>query len=174
MNSTHVLWLYKLLSRVLIILVFAVVLAACVTHSNGTTTRSPHTLSTIPTYSTIPGYGKLYGCPSDVLVSSAPPTPTVTLVPEQDSTVFTAHEGDVVEIQMPFGVAWNGPTTSQGALQLQQPAGYVWQSSKACIWRFVAIHTGTAMLDFSGSAICKKVSLCVPSVDEAIFTLHVD
>jgi hypothetical protein len=62
------------------------------------------------------------GCPSDVLVSTAPVAPSVTVVPKQESSV---------------------------------------------IWRFVVTGTGTVVLDFSGSAICKKVSLCVPSVEDA-------
>jgi len=173
MCSSHVLRQKKVLYTVLFVVVFAFVLAACGTRSSGTATGSTPTPSSIPTSGTVPGYGTTYGCPSDVVVSTAPAAPDVTVEPKQGSTVINAHRGDVIEIQMPFGVAWQGPTTSQGMLQLQQPFGYVWKPSNACIWRFVAMGTGTVALDFSGSAICKKVSLCVPSEVDATFTITV-
>lgn len=170
MRSTHALCPHKFLSSVLVIVMCAVLLTACGTRMNSTATGSHTTVSSLPTSRTVAGYGRSYGCPSDVLVSPAPDT----VVPEDGKTAITAHTGDVVEIQLPFGVAWHGPTTAQGALQLQQPAGYAWKPSNACIWRFLAKGIGTAVLDFSGSAICKKASLCVPSVEEATFTLHID
>jgi hypothetical protein len=174
MRSTHILWLNKFLSSVLFIVMFAVVLAGCGTRSNSTATSSPTTLSSVTASRTVPGYGRSYGCPSDVLVRPAPATPDVRVVPEQGKTVITAHTGDVVEIQLPFGVAWHGPTTAQGVLELLQPSGYVWKPSNACIWRFVAMGTGIVALDFSGSAICTKVSLCVPSEIDVTFTIQVD
>jgi hypothetical protein len=175
MCSTHVLRQKKGLYTILFVVIFAFVLATCGTRSSSTATGStPPTPSSIPTPGTVPGYGKTYGCPSDVVVSTAPAAPDVTVEPKQGSTVIKAHRGDVIEVQMPFGVAWQGPTTSQGMLQLQQPSGYVWKPSNACIWRFAAMGAGTVALDFSGSAICKKVSLCVPSEEDATFTITVD
>jgi hypothetical protein len=174
MGSTHVLWQKKFLYTVLIFAIFAFVLAACGTRSSGTGTGSTTTSSSIPTSGTVPGYGTTYGCPSDVVVRTAPAMPDVTVGPRYGSPVINAHRGDVVEIQMPFGVLWNGPTTSQGVLKLLSPSGYVWKLSNACIWRFVAMDTGTVVLDFSGRDICKKVTLCVPSVVDATFTIKVD
>jgi hypothetical protein len=175
MCSTHVLRQKKVLYTVLFVVIFAFVLAACGTRSSSTATGSTSTTpASIPTSGTVPGYTTTYGCPSDVVVSTAPAAPNVTVEPKQGNTVINAHRGDVIEIQMPFGVAWQGPTTSQGVLQLQQPAGYVWKPANACIWRFVAMGTGRVALDFSGSAICKKVSLCVPSEVDATFTITVD
>src|ERR1700726_237296 len=113
MCLTHVLRQKKVLYTVLFVVVFAFVLAACGTSSSSTATGStPTTPSSIPTSGTVPGYGTTYGCPSDVVVSAAPAAPDVTVEPNQGSTVFNAHSGDVVEIQMPFGVTWQGPTTS--------------------------------------------------------------
>nr|HET6902376.1 hypothetical protein [Ktedonobacteraceae bacterium] len=173
MFSIHVLWQKKFLQSGLLVVAFAFVLAACGTRSSSTATGSTPTSSSIRTSGTVLGYGKTYGCPSDVVVSTAPVAPDVTVEPKQGRTVINAHRGDVIEIRMPFGVAWRGPTTSQGILQLQQPSGYVWKPSNACIWGFVAKGTGTVALDFFGSVICKKVPLCVPSVEVAAFTIKV-
>ena len=175
MFSTRVLWQKKFLQGVLFMVVFTFVLAACGMRSstNATGSTLTPTSSSIRTSGTVPGYGKAYGCPSDVVVSTAPAAPDVTVEPKKGSTIVNAHRGDVIEVLMPFGVMWRGPSTSQGILQLQQPSGYVWKPSNSCIWGFVAKNTGTVALDFFGSAICKKVSLCVPSVEVAAFTIKV-
>src|SRR5260370_21573315 len=124
MRSTHVLWQKKFLYSVFFVTIFAFVLAACGARSSGTTTASTPTPSSIPTAGMVPGYGTTYGCPSDVVVNTAPSSPNVTVKPQQGGTVINAHQGDVMEIQMPFGIAWKGPTTSQGVLHLQPPSGY--------------------------------------------------
>jgi hypothetical protein len=156
---------------VLLITICAFVLAACGTRSSSIGTEP--TPSPSPTSGTVQGYGTAYGCPSDVVVSNAPAAANVTVRPNQGHTTIYIHKGDVLEVQMPFGVAWKGPTTSQGVLELQSPYGYVWKLSNACIWRFVARGTGTVELSFFGSALCKKVILCVPSVLNAGFTIKV-
>ncbi|HCJ34829.1 MAG TPA: hypothetical protein DHV65_11120 [Ktedonobacter sp.] len=100
--------------------------------------------------------------------------PDVKIQPNQGTTAVNARTGDVLEIQMPFGLAWESPiTTSQGVLQLQSPSGYAWKPSNACIWRFVAKGTGTTALTFLGRAICQKVTTCVPSVTLTSFTIKV-
>jgi hypothetical protein len=107
-----------------------------------------------------------------VVVSAAPAAPDVKILPAQGAAAINVHTGNVIEIQMPFGLVWEGPTKSQGALQLHSPYGYTWKASNACIWRFVAKDTGTVGLNFYGRAIC-KVSLCTPSVSIASFTIKV-
>ena len=156
---------------VLFITICAFVLAACGTRSSSIATEP--TPSPIPTSGTVRGYGAAYGCPSDVVVSNAPAAANVTVRPDQGLTTVSIHKGDLLEVQMPFGVAWKGPTTSQGVLQLQSPYGYVWKLSNACIWRFDARSTGTVELTFFGSALCKKTILCVPSVLNVAFTIKV-
>jgi len=89
------------------------------------------------------------------------------------NTTVTAHKGDVIEIQLPFGQLWNGPTTSQGALQLQTPYGYASQTAKSCIWRFTAQGTGTTQLIFYAKAICKKGQMCPQYVMSVPFSIHV-
>jgi hypothetical protein len=162
---------------VLFVAIGASVLAGCGTNSSGTgatggtgTTATP---SPMPTSETIRGYGTAYGCPSDVVVSNSPATANITVRPGQGQTTFSVHTGDVMEIQMPFGIAWRGPTAPVEVLQLQSPSGYVWKPSNACIWRFVARGAGKVKLTFEGMALCKKVPLCVPSVEIAEFTVQV-
>jgi hypothetical protein len=171
MRTIHALWQPKSLCIVLFVTIFALILEACGTRSSGAATGFHP--SSIRTSGTVVGYGTVYGCPSNIVVSPAPPAADVTVQPNQGATPIHAHQGEVIEIQVPFGLTWEGPTTSQGPLQLQSPYGYAWKPDSACIWRFLAQGTGTVELLFSGMAICKKGLHCVPSVTEASFTIKV-
>jgi len=162
---------------VLFVAIGAFVLAGCGKNSSGSgvtgTTGAQSTPSPMPTSEIVQGYGAAYGCPNDAVVNTAPATANVTVRPGQGQTTFSVHTGDVIEVQMPFGIAWKGPTTPEEVLQLQSPSGYAWKPSNACIWRFVARGAGKVNLIFEGRALCKKVTLCVPSVDIAEFTIRV-
>src|SRR5215469_14566995 len=161
MRTIHAPWQDRALCIVLFVTIFALILAACGTR--GSDTRPGLHPSPIPTSGTVAGYGTAHGCPSDVVVSSAPKAADVTVQPHQGATPITTHQGEVIEVQMPFGLVWEGPTTSQRPLQLQSPYGYAWKPDSACIWRFLAQGTGTVELLFSGMAICPKDLHCVPS-----------
>jgi len=106
-------------------------------------------------------------------VGTAQSPANVVLKPSNSSTTVNAHQGDVIEIQLPFGQLWNGPTTSQGVLQLQSPAGYASQTANSCVWRFTAQETGTTQLNFYGKAMCKKGQLCPQYVMSVPFTINV-
>jgi hypothetical protein len=180
-----------LFAIVLCVIVAASILAACGTNSsNGAatgpnsssnpsptisptkTSTSPARSATTPTKSVV-GYGTANGCPSDIVMSSAPAAPDITVLPRQGNRIIDVRKGNVIEIQMPFGLVWRGPTTSQGVLQLQTPFGYAWKPSNACIWRFVASDSGSTVINFSGRPICKKTSLCVPAESIALFNFKV-
>ena len=115
------------------------------------------------------------GCPSNSAVSSTPAPANVVLTKSNSYKTTLAHVGDVIEIDLPFGTYWSGPTTSQGELQLQTPAGYAWTPTKVCVWRFTARGTGTTILKFSASAICdfKTVVVCPANVTLYPFTISV-
>lgn len=113
------------------------------------------------------------GCPSNAVVSTSSTPANVVLKMSNSNKPITAHQGDVIEIQLPFGQLWNGPTTSQGALQLQTPYGYPSQTANSCIWRFTAQGTGTTLLNFYGKAICKKGQMCPQYVMSVPFSIHV-
>ncbi|MDQ6661840.1 MAG: hypothetical protein M3Z24_12865, partial [Chloroflexota bacterium] len=125
-------------------LLLAFLCTACGTNTGTTGTGSSS--GATPTPTAIQGYGAAYGCPSDAVVNTAPSKANVTLTVQNSSLTTSAHTGDVVEIDVPFGQQWSGPKTSQGNLQLQSPAGYAWKESKMCVWRFVAQTTGTTQL----------------------------
>jgi len=97
----------------------------------------------------------------------------VVLKTSNSNKTVTAHQGDVIEIQLPFGQLWNGPTTSQGVLQLQTPYGYASQTANSCIWRFTAQGTGTTQLNFYGRAMCKKGQMCPQYVVSVPFSIQV-
>src|SRR5256885_15662525 len=91
---------------VLMVAIGAFVLAGCGKNSNGTgvpgvtvatgTTGAQSTPSPIPTSGIVQGYGTAYGCPSDVVVSTAPATANVTVRPGQGQTTFSIHTSDVI------------------------------------------------------------------------------
>jgi hypothetical protein len=125
-----------------------------------------------PTPTTIKGYGTTYGCPSDAVVSSPPPA-NVTIQASQVNTTITAHVGDIIEIHLPFGSKWSGPTTSQGNLQLLTPAGFAMKSASVCVWQFSAKSTGTTQLIFEKRALCKAGELCPQYIVNVPFTIDV-
>ncbi len=115
-----------------------------------------------------------YGCPNNTVINTASTPANIVLKTSNSNTMVTAHQGDVIEIQLPFGQLWNGPTASQGALQLQTPYGYASQTANSCIWRFTAQGTGTTQLNFYGKAICKKGQMCPQYVVSVPFNIHVN
>jgi len=155
----------------------ALILTACGTNSTTTGSNPPtgtaSTPSPTPTIQTARGYGATYGCPSDAVVSAAPTAASITVRPGQGHTSFSVQQGNVVEVQMPFGIAWRGPAISGEGLQLQSPAGYAWKPGNACIWRYTAKNAGTVKLTFVGSVLCKQNLHC--SLAEVIdeFTIKV-
>lgn len=133
------------------------VLAAC---GSNTSTGSTNTGAGSTTTATTPTIAaSAYGCPGTVMTVS--PTPAKIVLKQSDSnSTITAHVGDTVEVDLPFGQTWTGPTTSQGALQLQGPAGYALTPAKVCVWRFTAQSAGTTQVNFYGKAICQKGQMC--------------
>jgi hypothetical protein len=99
--------------------------------------------------------------------------PNVTVLLKNSNSTITAHNGDLIEVRLPFGQQWSGPTTSQGGLQLQTPAGYALNSDKVCIWRFIAQGSGMTQLTFSAKAICQKGQLCPQYVLNVPFSIDV-
>jgi hypothetical protein len=156
-------WLIVLLATAL-----TFVLAACGTNSGSTSTGS----TPAPTPTSRSAVNP-HGCPSDAVVSTAPTQANMVLKLTDSKTTINAHQGDVIEIDLPFGQAWSGPTTSQGALQLQGPAGYAWAAANVCVWRFTVQGTGTTQLTFYGRAICQKGQLCPQYIINVPFTISV-
>jgi hypothetical protein len=114
-----------------------------------------------------------YGCPSNAVVGTTATQANIVLKPSNSNTAVNVHQGDVIEIQLPFGQLWNGPTTSLGVLQLQTPSGYASQTVNSCVWRFTAQGAGTTQLNFYGRAMCKKGQMCPQYVMSVPFTINV-
>lgn len=155
-------------TTLLVTVLLSFLLAACGTNSGSTGSPAPAS----PTATTVPGYGTSNGCPSDAVVSTQPGANVVVKFADANSTI-TAHNGDVVEVDLSFGHVWGGPTTSQGVLELQSPAGYASKVTNMCIWRFTAKATGTTNLSFTGRALCKKGQLCPQYIIAIPFTVVV-
>lgn len=158
----------------LTLLALALVLSACGGSSPapGNPGSSP---TSAPTAAPTPvkGYGTSHGCPSDMVVSTAPAQAKVVIKPANANSTITAHVGDVVEVRLPFGHKWGGPTSSLSNLQLQPPAGYAWTADSVCIWRFNATGTGSTVLDFSNQPLCKAGQMCPMYILKLNFTVNV-
>jgi hypothetical protein len=148
------------------------VLAACGSTA-GPAPGAGSTPTPTPAPTTIQGYGTAHGCLSDAVVTPAPPAANVTVKMTDANTTITAHVGDVIEIQLPFGLRWTGPTTSGSALQLQTPAGYASTATGMCIWRFSASSAGTTHLTFFARALCQKDQFCPQYILAIPFTIVV-
>lgn len=158
----------------LVLLTLTCIVAACGTNAgSGTSTGSTGSSPANPSPTAVKGYGTAQGCPSDFVVSTAPSTANVVVKPSQTNGTVTAHVGDVVEIRLPFGQRWTGPTASAGGLEIQQPSGYAWKTDKVCIWRFTAKSAGTTNLEFHEQALCKAGQLCPMYIAEFPFVITV-
>lgn len=165
-QSAHRGMFFALVSLVALL---ALLLAACGTNTNtGSGSSSPG--GTTPT-ATAPTTTNTTGCPSNTTISTTPTPANIVLKPSNSNTTITAHVGDVIEVDLPFGQMWNGPTASQGGLQLQPPAGYPWTPTKVCVWRFTVQGAGTTQLLFTGKAICKKGEACPQYIMSLPYTI---
>src|SRR2546421_11915181 len=152
-------------------LVLAFVLAAC--GSNGGTSTGAGPTSTPTSRPTTVSIATPGGCPNSTVVNPPQNKPNVTVQLKNSNSTITAHNGDLIEVRLPFGQQWSGPTTSQGELQLQTPAGYALNADKVCIWRFIAQGSGTTELTFSAKAICQKGQLCPQYILNVPFSINV-
>lgn len=151
-----------------LVTILAFVLAACGSNAGtggGSGSSGPSTTPTVAASHT--------GCPSSTVMNTAPAPANVVLKPANNNSTVSAKVGDVIEIDLPFGQSWSGPTVSQGQLALQQPAGFALTPSKACIWRFTAQGTGTTQLQFFGKALCQKGEACPQYIMRLPFTIVV-
>ena len=148
-------------------------LAACGKNAGTGTGSTGSTSSSTPPPTVVQGYGTANGCPSDTVVNTAPSKPDVTVKLTDTNTTINANVGNVIEFDLPFGRAWEGPTTSSGVLSLQTPAGYAWSAGKVCVWRFTAQSTGTAHVNFPARALCKKGQFCPEYVMDIGFAIAV-
>ena len=172
-SSSHIIQRRSFLFIVPLALILTFAFAACGSNG-GTSTGAGSTPTSAPTpVKTVGVAGTSQGCPNATVVNPPQNKPNVTIELTNKNSTITAHSGDLIEVRLPFGQQWNGPTTSQGVLQLQNPAGYALSTAKVCIWRFVAQGTGTTQLDFSARAICTKGQLCPQYILMVPFTIDV-
>lgn len=157
--------------RALILIPALVFLLSACGANTGSGTGSSGGTGAAPGTTPVPKFNST-GCPSSTAVANAPAA-NVLVKAQQANTTITAHNGDVIEIQLPFGHQWGGPSASQGQLELQTPYGYVSQANSACVWRFVAKGTGTTSLTFTSRALCKPGQLCPQYIMELPFTIDV-
>lgn len=104
--------------------------------------------------------GTANGCPNNTVVTTLPSKANVVVNQPDLNTTVTAHNGDTIEIRLPFGHKWTGPDSTQGKLELQPPAGFAWNTDSVCVWRFVAKGTGSTELTFHSQALCKPGEVC--------------
>jgi len=172
-GSSHIIRRQSFLFIVPLALILAFTFAACGSNGGTTTGAGSTPTSTPAPIKTIGLTGTPQSCPNGTAVNPPQNKPNVTIQLTNRNSTIIAHNGDLIEVRLPFGQQWNGPTTSQGVLQLQPPAGYALSTDKVCIWRFVAQGTGTTQLNFSARAICTKGQLCPQYILSVPFTVDV-
>jgi len=165
MYSIH-LNIRSITSVFLFILVMILLLTAC-----GPTT-GPTSPSSTPVNTQSPGYGTANGCTDDTVLAKAPAKAKVVITHTATNVTVGAHQRDIIEVDLPFGHKWGAPSLS-GSLEMQQPAGYAWKPTNACVWRFIAKAPGTAQLTFPARALCKPGELCPLYVMEFPFTITI-
>ncbi len=152
-----------------LLLAFVLAFSACGTNPSTTTGAAPASTATTATTT---GQPTAEGCPSSTVVTTAPVAANVVLTNANSGNTITAHKGDIIQVNLPFGHNWQGPLNpSPGLLTTQGPAGYSNASAKACTWRFLAANTGTIHLAFAGRPICKKNEACPMYVMAVPFTI---
>jgi predicted small secreted protein len=156
-----------------LIIAVAFLLTACGKNPGTGTGSTGNSPTPTPPPTVVQGYGTANGCPSDTVVNTAPSRPDVIVKLTDVNTTINAQVGNVIEFDLPFGRAWGAPSTSPDVLQLQTPAGYAWPAGKVCVWRFTAQSTGTAHVDFSARALCKKGQFCPQYIIEITFAIAV-
>lgn len=153
-----------------------VVLVACGQGADGTAPGSPSSGKT-PVAQTTPPPATANkaptGCPSSVIMTNAPAKANVTIQESMTNSDIVAHTGDIIEVRLPFGQNWSGPTASQGVLQIQNPVGYALQPDRMCIWRFQAKASGLTPLNFTGRAICTPGKMCPLYIESVSFSVDV-
>ena len=154
------------------LLLLIVLVTACGT--NGGTTTGGGNSGGGPTASptAVKGYGSAVGCPSDVVMTTLPPSPNVVIQASQSNSTVTTSVGSTIEVHLPFGHKWQGPVSTSNVLQIQQPAGYALKSQNVCVWRFVAKSAGTTKIAFTSQALCKSGELCPMYI--AVFSFNID
>jgi hypothetical protein len=153
--------------------VLVLLLAACGSAGGTTTTGSSATTATTSVPTPTLTYSASNGCPSNVVMTTDSSKPTKIIQFADVKGPVVVHNGDTIEVRLPFGSQWAGPTISQGVLQLQGPAGYALKSDKMCVWTYVAKGTGTTTLDFSKRALCKPGQFCPMYILKVPFVINV-
>lgn len=151
----------------LLILLLAFTLAACGTNTT-TTGNPPATPAATPTAS----QSSSTGCPSTTTVTTPSSQANVVLKSANSNKVTQVKKGDVIEIELAFGRRWEDPDISK-ALLTEQASGYANTATKMCVWRFLAIGTGTAHINFVAHPICEPGEACPQYVQAVPFTLEI-
>lgn len=171
LRNGHMIRRQSILFIVPIVLILAFLLAACGTNSGSGTSTGSSGSTRVPAPTTAKSTAT--GCPSNAVINPPPANPNVTIQLSNSNATIIAHNGDLIEVRLPFGQQWSIPTTSGNVLQLQTPAGYAVSADKVCIWHFIAKSTGTATLSFSAKAICKAGQMCPLYIMRVPFTIDV-
>ncbi|MEO6888535.1 MAG: hypothetical protein ABI456_05145 [Ktedonobacteraceae bacterium] len=173
MRTFHAIRVKSVWLIITLMMAFIFILAACGTNTNTNTTTGGGNAAPTPTTGMVKGYGTQHGCPNDTIVHTPPTAPNVVVRASDTHKVVTAHTGDIVEFELPFGQMWSGPVTSPPTLQLQSPSGYAMPSTHVCIWRFAAHSAGTSQVTFMGKAICQQGQMCPQYIVSMPFTIDV-
>jgi len=181
-TKSHMMRRYLSLLALPFSLDLVLLLAACgnvptATSSTGVASQASPTATQTkasPTPTLTIAQSQAYGCPGNQVVTTTPAPATVTLSTATKKTSATVAKGNTVEINLPFGQTWSGPLFfSQNIVAMQSPAGYALPAAKACVWRFVALSSGTTTLSFSAHPSCTGKRVCPMYIVSVHFTITI-
>ena len=128
----------------LVLLTLTSIVAACGSNAGSGTTSTGGTGSSPanPSPTAVKGYGTAQGCPSDMVVSTAPSTANVVVKPNQTHSTITAKVGDVVEILLalwskvvwPDHLRWKPGDTATIGLRLENRQGVCMAFYRQSCW----------------------------------------
>ena len=84
-------------------------------------------------------------------------------------------QGQRLEIRLDPSTQWSLTSADPAhVLQSSAPVGWFDATSNACVWRFVAVSSGSAQLTFSGLVLCGPANAhCVAAMERATFAVTV-
>ena len=139
-------------------LLLLALVAACAPAGAGGTAANP--TATPP----VPGSAALNGCPTQqppAGIGTQPADVIVTQGSGVNTPPVTVKNGQTLEIRLPATFRWAlHIQDADKILGTTDATGWYDATLKACRWRFTALGTGTATLQYTGTMVCAPAQPC--------------
>lgn len=148
------------LGSALCCLLFLALVTACAPAGGGGTAAN----STPTATPLVPGSPGLNGCPTQHPPAgrgTQPADVTVTQGSGVNTPPVTIKNGQTLEVRLPATFRWGlNIQDTDKILKTTDATGWYDATLKACRWRFTALSTGTATLQYVGTMVCAPAQPC--------------